>query len=352
MPQSFYQWFQKHLITESFKTYIQNHGPQTKQIIDKFKDQRHTLKPPHNDISFWMNKTPNELYTFLQNIPQSKTQSKRNAKTLNIQDIKNDPNVDLLYHDNTQTIIGIRNYEGAQKWGSSTTHWCITKEPDAYNSHTKKGRFIFMFQHEFTPYNIHTDEGDPHSKLAILIDKKGIVSVHNATDTELTDYYDIEETIQSPSIQKWIKDILPPTPEEYIEQIKKAINSFKDTPEITIDKFDIYGTDNNARTNFSYTINIHTPFNTEHKEIGQYTKWGKEMKLAVESYFAQYFYSLDSILMGWDDGLITFHIEHVLINETYQEHLDEIIGYLDILKDIPEYTKQIDKFSRKILYNQ
>ena len=200
--------WESYVILESLKDYINkyNDTPLAKDVVDLFKKERHRIPSPQNDIGFWMKKPPAILWQFLHNeLHDSKRQIAKRQKLFNINDIKNDSNVNLIHSDANWIIIGIRNFEGASKWGSKTTDWCVTKDEGHYDSYTEDGIFVFIFDLNKEPYNIHTEDGDPESKLAVRIDGNvEILDIHNAPDVEVTSDYDLYNKLYWDNIVQWV----------------------------------------------------------------------------------------------------------------------------------------------------
>jgi hypothetical protein len=180
--------WENYIILESFKDYIKKYGSTqlAKDAVDLFKKERHRIPSPQNDIGAWMQKPPALLWQFLHNeLPDSKRQIVKKQKLFDIDDIKNDDNVELIHSDDKWIVMGVKNFEGSSKWASQTTDWCVTKTQGHYNQYTDDGIFVFVFNLEKEPYNIHTRRGEHDSKLAYRFDDNGdILDIHDAPDNE------------------------------------------------------------------------------------------------------------------------------------------------------------------------
>lgn len=217
--------WEQYILFESFKDYITKHGntPDVKDLVDIFKKERNRLSPPENDIGFWMNKPVDNLKDFLDNLPDSKRQQLKKQKSFKgNQEILNDKDVDLIHSDDDWIVMGIKNFEGAKRWGGQTTDWCVTKTEGHYNSYVyyegseteelEDVEYLFVFAFDLTrePYNIHTKEGDPYSKLALQIDRSGYIeSIHDAQDNNVTNHQDIDVFKFQHLSEEWIKKTLP-----------------------------------------------------------------------------------------------------------------------------------------------
>lgn len=201
--------WENYIILESFKDYIRkNEDSQlAKDTVELFKKERSRLKPPENDIGFWMKKHPTELWQYLHNIPASKREIAKKQKLFNVNDINNDPNVDLIYNDENWVVIGIKNFEGASKWGGQTTDWCVTKDETHYQGYTEEGIFVFVFDLNKEPYNIHTNDGDPESKYALRITEDlRILDAHRADDVEDSFHFQSEEKPFMEDVNEWVSN--------------------------------------------------------------------------------------------------------------------------------------------------
>jgi hypothetical protein len=175
------------------------------KVIENFKKERQRLKPPYNDIGYWMDKSVQDLEYHLEDIPLSKRQLNKRQKSFDISGLKKDPNVDLIYFEGGIVAFGVRNFEGAAKWASQTTDWCVTKDEGHYESYTEDSVFVFVFNLNKEPYNIHNEGGDPESKLAYRFNSDGdIRDVHNAPDNEVSNDQDYFDTPFFEDIKEWV----------------------------------------------------------------------------------------------------------------------------------------------------
>ena len=130
-------------------------------VINKFKELSRTnkIEPNKKDIGVWMRLPIEDLEEYLK--LRSEISGTRDLKKseYDISKLKNDKDIDLLYYDDEWIVFGILNFTGAQRYGSKTTDWCITKDYESYSKYLKDGIYVFAFNLKLKPYNIHTGGG-------------------------------------------------------------------------------------------------------------------------------------------------------------------------------------------------
>lgn len=131
----------------------------------------------------------------------------KRQKEIGLDDMKTDENVDIIYADNDYIALGIKNFEGSRRWCGQTTDWCITKNHGHYDGYTKDHIFVFLFDLNLEPYNIHNKSGNEDSKLALLMDEEGdIDTIHNAPDIDVTRqfYSEVKKLDFWNKIEEWV----------------------------------------------------------------------------------------------------------------------------------------------------
>jgi hypothetical protein len=178
------------------------------EFINRFKNlkDKNILTGQEKDISYWIKRPFHDFFNYVseQENELKKRESAKSIKKFNINAIKKDPNVNLIYFEGGIVAFGVRNFEGASKWASQTTDWCVTKDDGHYDSYTEDSVFVFVFNLNKEPYNIHTKDGDPKSKLAYRFDGDGDVrDVHDAPDDEVSYDQDHFDTPYFDDIKEW-----------------------------------------------------------------------------------------------------------------------------------------------------
>jgi hypothetical protein len=200
--------WENYILLESFRDYLNknNNSEEAIETVERFKAERNHLKPPHNDIGFWIQKPVEELNEYLNELPLSKREMVKRQKEIGLDDMKTDENVDIIYADDDYIALGIKNFEGSRKWCGQTTDWCITKNHGHYDEYTKDHIFVFLFDLNLEPYNIHNKSGNGASKLSLQIDNEGdIATIHDAPDINVTRqfYSEVKELPFWNKIEEW-----------------------------------------------------------------------------------------------------------------------------------------------------
>jgi hypothetical protein len=87
------------------------------EIFDKFAKLKTRLKPPENDISYWMKKTKEKLTSVLDNLEKTMTVKQKSDLAKG--------GSKLLYADEDWSVVEILTLEASIKYGKGT-QWCIS----------------------------------------------------------------------------------------------------------------------------------------------------------------------------------------------------------------------------------
>jgi len=159
------------------------------EFINRFKTlkDKNILSGQEKDISYWIKRPFHDFFNYVteQEDELKKRDASKSIKKFNVNAIKKDENVDLIYFEDGIVAFGVRNFEGAAKWGSQTTDWCVTKDDGHYESYTEDSVFVFVFNLNKEAYNIHTGDGDYESKLAFRFREDKEHEVYDANDNEI-----------------------------------------------------------------------------------------------------------------------------------------------------------------------
>lgn len=132
---------------EDIQKLIDHVGAET---ADKFLELKTRIKPPQNDLYYWLKKEPVELQDFLNDLEstKSKTQQAKEDKS----------GADLIYNSDGWKIYKINTYNASKYYGKGTK-WCISgnysgheeRGEEYFNDYKKQGVLNYYFI--FSPYN-------------------------------------------------------------------------------------------------------------------------------------------------------------------------------------------------------
>jgi hypothetical protein len=109
------------LILESFKDYVNkkvaegNDKEEVTTVVAQFKElnDRNKIPKEYGDISKWMKNPFSELKSYLSEIDTT-SQKQRKRGNFDVEKMRNDDNVEVVYDDENFLAFAVKNFDGAR----------------------------------------------------------------------------------------------------------------------------------------------------------------------------------------------------------------------------------------------